>query len=163
MEDQVQITALKKRGWSIAAISRHVGRDPKTIRSYLNKTAAGIDPSIRAKPPGYESPFERFKPYLTQRFADDPHVMAVSLYEEVGKLGYSQSYPSFTRHLRENELRPKCASCVGVKSRLTTEIVHPPGEELLCGNPHKISNVDRGNMRRCAWPGAVVAAQGGTR
>lgn len=130
MEDQVQITALKKRGWSIAAISRHVGRDPKTIRSYLNKTAAGIDPSIRAKPPGYESPFERFKPYLTQRFADDPHVMAVSLYEEVGKLGYSQSYPSFTRHLRENELRPKCASCVGVKSRLTTEIVHPPGEEI---------------------------------
>ena len=130
LEDQVQITALKKRGWSIAAISRHVGRDPKTIRSYLNKTAAGIDPSIRAKPPGYESPFERFKPYLTQRFADDPHVMAVSLYEEVGKLGYSQSYPSFTRHLRENELRPKCASCVGVKSRLTTEIVHPPGEEI---------------------------------
>ena len=31
-EDDVEIHALKARGWTIAAISRHTGRDPKTIR-----------------------------------------------------------------------------------------------------------------------------------
>lgn len=72
MEDQVQITALKKRGWSIASTARHVGRNAKTIRSYLKKTARGIDPHIRAKPPGYQSPIEGFKPDLVQRFANDP-------------------------------------------------------------------------------------------
>ena len=31
--------ALKKRGWSISAIARHLGRDRKTVRSYLNGRA----------------------------------------------------------------------------------------------------------------------------
>ena len=34
-EDDVEIHALKARGWTVAAISRHTGRDPKTIRKYL--------------------------------------------------------------------------------------------------------------------------------
>ncbi len=34
-EEDVEIHALKRRGWSIAAIARHTGRDRKTIRAYL--------------------------------------------------------------------------------------------------------------------------------
>jgi transposase-like protein len=35
-EEDMEITALKKQGWSISAIARHVGRDRKTVRAYLN-------------------------------------------------------------------------------------------------------------------------------
>ncbi len=34
-EEDVEAAALRKRGWSISAIARHLGRDRKTIRSYL--------------------------------------------------------------------------------------------------------------------------------
>lgn len=32
MEDDVEIHALRRRGWSVAAIAGHTGGDPKTIR-----------------------------------------------------------------------------------------------------------------------------------
>ena len=31
-EDDVEVHALRKRGWSISAIARHTGRDRKTVR-----------------------------------------------------------------------------------------------------------------------------------
>jgi len=38
-EDDVEVHALHKQGWTIAAIARHVGRDRKTVRAYLNGNA----------------------------------------------------------------------------------------------------------------------------
>lgn len=32
----MEIHALKKRGWKVADIARHVGHDPKTVRAYLD-------------------------------------------------------------------------------------------------------------------------------
>ena len=40
-ENDVEIHALAKRGWNQSAISRHTGRDRKTVRKYL---AAGEMP-----------------------------------------------------------------------------------------------------------------------
>ena len=37
----MDIHALRKRGWSISAIARHVGRDRKTVRAYLDGRTAG--------------------------------------------------------------------------------------------------------------------------
>jgi transposase len=34
-EDDVEIHALARRGWSVSAIARHTGRDRKTVRKYL--------------------------------------------------------------------------------------------------------------------------------
>ena len=34
-EDDVEVHALRKRGWSISAIARHTGHDRKTVRKYL--------------------------------------------------------------------------------------------------------------------------------
>ena len=34
-EEHVEVHALRKRGWSISAIARHVGRDRKTVRAHL--------------------------------------------------------------------------------------------------------------------------------
>jgi len=34
-EDDVEIHALARRGWSVSAIARHTGRDRKTVSKYL--------------------------------------------------------------------------------------------------------------------------------
>ena len=46
-EEDVEITALKSRGWSISAIARHVGRDRKTVRAYLSGER---EPGVRMTP-----------------------------------------------------------------------------------------------------------------
>ena len=35
-EEYVEVHALRRRGWSISAIARHLGRDRKTVRAYLS-------------------------------------------------------------------------------------------------------------------------------
>jgi predicted transcriptional regulator len=35
-EDDVEAHALVKQGWTVSAIARHLGRDRKTVRAYLN-------------------------------------------------------------------------------------------------------------------------------
>jgi transposase len=123
--EDVEVHALKERGWSITAIANHLGRDRKTIRAYLNgERVPGV--RVRCAP----DPLEPFVPYLRQRFGDDPHVWASALYDEVVRLGYTLSYPSFARQVRLATLRPHCEACAGVKGRDTVEIVHPPGEEI---------------------------------
>ena len=91
--------------------------------------------------------FEPFAAYVTQRLADDRHVWATTLFDEVGELGYPGSYPSFTRALRVRGLRPGCAACASGAHRDVSIIDHPAGEETLCGYPHKVSYAAPGNMR----------------
>ncbi len=122
--EDVEIHALRKRGWSFAAIGRHIDCDWRTVKAYVE----GREPGVRR--PSAPDPLERFVPYLAARFADDPHVWASALFDEVVALGYSQSYPSFVRQLRAAGLRPHCEACTGVAGRDTIEIAHPPGEEI---------------------------------
>ena len=55
-EDDMEIHALARRGWSQSAIARHTGRDRKTIRKYL----AGNGPSREQAP----SCLEPYRAYL---------------------------------------------------------------------------------------------------
>jgi transposase len=123
-EEDVEAAALRAQGWSIAAIARHLGRDPKTIRAYL---AGDRTPGQRRR--STPDVFGPFADYVAARLAEDRHVWATALYEEVQALGYRGSYPSFTRALRTRGLRPRCEACAGVKGRETTDIAHPPGAE----------------------------------
>ncbi len=123
--EDVEVHALKERGWSITAIANHLGHDRKTIRAYLNgDRVPGV--RVRCAP----DPLEPFVPYLRQRLLDDPHVWASALFDEVTRLGYPLSYPSFARQVRLARLRPHCEACAGVRGRDTVEIPHPPGEEI---------------------------------
>jgi len=49
--EDVEADALFKRRWSIAAIARHLGRDLKTIRSYLKgeQGRGSADPRLRTR------------------------------------------------------------------------------------------------------------------
>jgi transposase len=123
-EEDMEATALRKQGWSISAIARHLERDRKTIRKYLDGAVVGE----RRRPE--PDPFDRFVPYVTERLRDDPHLWASALFDEVSALGFDRSYQTFTRQLRDRSLRPHCEACDGVKGRATIEIEHPPGEEI---------------------------------
>ncbi len=124
-EEDVEITSLKKRGWSISAIARHTGRDRKTVRAYLNGER---EPGVRAK--AETDVFDRFEPYVRQRFDDDPHVWATTLFDELTGLGFDRSYQTFTRKLRDRDLRPHCEACASSNGRAHVDIEHPPGEEI---------------------------------
>jgi transposase len=123
--EDVEVHALRARGWSISAIARHVDRDRKTVRGYLS---GRTQPGVRR--PAAPDPLALVRDYVRLRFAEDCHVWATALYDEVVPLGYTQSYPSFVRQIRAAGLRPHCEACRGVKGRDTIEIAHPPGEEI---------------------------------
>jgi transposase len=120
----VEVHGLRKRGWSYVAIGRHIGCDWRTVKAYLE----GREPGVRRR--ADPDPLARFGPYLRARLADDPHVWASALFDEVVEVGYALSYPSFVRQLRAAGLRPHCEACDGVRTRDTVDIAHPAGEEI---------------------------------
>lgn len=76
------------------------------------------------------SVLEPYREYLVARFVDDPHVLGTVLFRELGGFGFDRSYQTFTRELRALGLRPQCECCRRGGVDVTTEIDHPPGEEL---------------------------------
>lgn len=116
--------ALHRRGWTISAIARHLGHDRKTIRGYVNgERTAGV------RAPAGEDRFAPFVEYCRARLAEDPHLWAETLLDELRPLGFEQSYSTLTRQLRQRELRPHCEACSAAKGRAVAIIEHPPGEE----------------------------------
>lgn len=128
-EDDVEIHALAKRGWSISAIARHTGRDRKTIRRYL----AGQGGAQRQQQRQDQAPscLAPFRPYIAARFEEDPHLLLSVLHRELGAEGFGYCYSSLVKEVRRLELRPICPSCKHCRDKApTVEIDHPPGEEI---------------------------------
>lgn len=123
-ETNVEVHALRRQGWSISAIARHVGVTRLTVRRYLRGERV---PGRRAK--SAVDPFEEYVEYCRLRLAADRHLWATTLFEEIVALGYAGSYPSFTRGLRARSLRPHCAACAGARRKDRGLIEHPAGEE----------------------------------
>lgn len=127
--EEVEMYALRKQGWSIRAIARHVGRDPKTVRAYLSGER---EVGVRRRSDDVVDPFDVVEPYVRQRLADDPHLRLTVLFGEVKALppGYGRAYQTFTRQVRDRGLRPHCEACAGSKGRAHVDIEHPAGAEL---------------------------------
>ena len=123
-EDDVEAHALRRRGWSVSAIARHLGHDRKTVRAYLR---GDREPGRRAsRGAAVMGPFVE---YCRIRLADDPHLWASALLDELRGLGYAGSYPSLTAAIRAQGLRPHCEPCQASAGRDAAIIAHPPGEE----------------------------------
>jgi transposase len=124
LEEDVEVRALYAQGWSISAIARHTGADRKTVRAYLTGQRVPGQ-RVRVAP----TLIEPFVAYCRQRLADDPHLWASTLFDELTALGYSGSYPSLTAAIRSHGLRPHCEPCQAAKGRDVAIIAHPAGEE----------------------------------
>ena len=121
--DDVEIHALRKQGWSISAIARHLGLDRKTVRAYL----AG-EREVGVRRGSAVDSFDAVADYVRQRLADDAHVRATVLFGEAQALGYEASYPTFVRRIRHRGLRPECQGCSPGGAHV--DIEHRPGEEI---------------------------------
>ncbi|GAA0571075.1 hypothetical protein GCM10010390_87850 [Streptomyces mordarskii] len=87
-----------------------------------------------------------FLPYCRQRLADDPHLWASTLFDEVTALGYQGAYSTFTRALRRYQVRPPCAKPFSRASSRQPTLERDPLEPTATGNcPH------------CQQPVTVVA------
>ncbi len=92
--------------------------------AYLNgERVAGV------RAPAGVSGFDEYANYCRERLLEDPHLWAMTLFDEVVGLGFVQSYPTFTRQLRLRELRPHCERCSAAKGRPVAIIDHPAGDE----------------------------------
>ena len=123
-EADVEAHALREQGWTISAIARHLGHDRKTVRAYLEGRRV---PEVRVR--REPTAAEPFLEYCRLRLAEDPHLWASTLHDELVRLGFAGSYPSLTAAIRAHGLRPHCEPCLASKGRDTAIISHPPGEE----------------------------------
>ena len=122
-EDDVDIHALRRQGWTISAIARHVGRDRKTIRAYLDGQR---EPGVRR---ARRRPVRPVRRLLLARLNEDPHLWAITLFDELAALGFEASYPTLTRQLRARRLRPACEPLRPGHGTGDAVIEHPAGEE----------------------------------
>src|SRR6476661_7983640 len=79
----VEAEALRKQGWTISAIARHLGVTRVTVRQYLSGEST---PGVRAS--SAPDPFADYVEYCRLRLAADPHLWATTLFDEVTALGY---------------------------------------------------------------------------
>ena len=122
-EEDVDIHALRRQGWTITAIAEHVGRDRKTVRDYLSGKR---EPGVRKRT---DDPFAPFVAYVTARLVEDPHLWGITLFDELQALGFGSSYQTLTRQLRARHLRPVCTDCGRATERANAVIPHPAGQE----------------------------------
>lgn len=149
-EDDVDIHALKRQGMTISEIARRTDHDRKTIRAYLSGQRA---PGTRQR--GAPDGFDVFVVYVAARLVEDPHLWAVTLFDELTRLGFTLSYQTLTRQIRDRGLRPACAACAHVTKRPNAIIVHPLGRRPSSTGSNCLTHRPRGVSQRnghtCSW------------
>lgn len=118
--DARQAITLAGQGTSVAGIARRLGHDRKTIRTYL--TGHRVPGQPRTRTDGYAP----FAAYILQRASDDRHLRGTGLHREITALGYTGSYPAFTRDLRSHGIITGCGICRPRQPRKPPPSQHPP-------------------------------------
>ena len=66
---------------------------------------------------------------MTARLVEDPHLWAVTLFDELQPLGFDRSYPTLTRQIRTRGCARRARPVHRRKTGRLAIIEHPPGEE----------------------------------
>jgi transposase len=92
----MMILELHRQGLSPIAIARRLGRDPKTIRKYIERGVEAPTYGPRIGRPGKLAPYLAF---LGERIMAFPDLSAARLTREVRQMGYTGAYTAVKRHL----------------------------------------------------------------
>ena len=93
----MMILELHRQGLSVTAIARRTGRDPKTVRKYIER---GIEaPVYGPRSVGRPSKLAPFMGFLRERVVAFPDLSAARLTREVRELGYAGAYTAVKRFL----------------------------------------------------------------
>ena len=91
----MMILELHRQGLSISAIAWRTGRDPKTVRKYIER---GLEPpAYGPRQVGRPSKLAPCLDYLRERIAAFPELTAVRLTREIRERGYSGAYTAVKR------------------------------------------------------------------
>jgi transposase len=103
----MMILDLHRQGLSITAIARRSGRDPKTVRKYIER---GLEPpAYGPRQVGRPSKLAPYLDYLRERVAAFPELSAVRLTRELRERGYKGAYTAVKRFVAASrpESQPK--------------------------------------------------------
>jgi transposase len=93
----MMILELHRQGLSVTAIARWTGRDPKTVRKYIER---GVEaPAYRPRSVGHPSGLAPFIDFLRERVVAFPDQSAARLTREIRELGYAGAYTPVKRFL----------------------------------------------------------------
>jgi transposase len=91
----MMILDLHRQGLSITAIARRTGRDPKTVRKYIER---GLEPpAYGPRQVGRPSKLAPYLDYLRERVVTFPDLSAVRLTRELRERGYKGAYTAVKR------------------------------------------------------------------
>jgi len=103
----LMILDLHRQGLSVTAIARRTGRDPKTIRKYIER---GLEPpAYGPRQAGRPSKLAPYLAYLRERVTAFPDLSAVRLTRELRERGYTGAYTAVKRFIaaiRPPEVKP---------------------------------------------------------
>jgi hypothetical protein len=93
----MMILELHRQGVSIIAIARRTGRDPKTVRKYIER---GVEaPVYGPRSIGRPSKLAPYLDFLRERMTAFPELSAARLTREIRELGYAGAYTAVKRYL----------------------------------------------------------------
>lgn len=98
----MMILELHRQGLSVAAIARRTGRDPKTVRKYIEH---GVEVPAYGPRPGRPNKLEPFLNFLRERVTAFPDLTAVRLTREIRQISYGGAYTAVKRYL--SAIRPE--------------------------------------------------------
>jgi transposase len=93
----MMILELHRQGLSFTAIARRTGRDPKTVRKYVER---GLEPPVYGpRQVGRPNKLAPYLDYLRERIVAFPDLSAVRLTREIRERGYSGAYTAVKRFI----------------------------------------------------------------
>jgi transposase len=93
----MMILELHRQGLSITHIARRTGRDPKTVRKYIER---GIEvPVYGPRPLGRPGKLSPYLDFIRERVTLFPELSAARMTREIRALGYIGAYTAVKRHL----------------------------------------------------------------
>ena len=108
-EQDVEAHALRRQGWSISAIARHVGVDRKTVRAYLNGERT---PGVRA--PAGPDQFGPFVEYCRLRLGEAQPLTSFDLEADVSTRRNCDRHPGLQHRARTAHANKLPQSCVAL-------------------------------------------------
>src|SRR5580693_1217637 len=98
-EEYMDVVALRRQGWTIGQIAEEVGHHPATVSSWLKR---GGPPARREAPAGHVAVIDdRWAARIAALLRANPELLATSVERVIRAEGWTGSYPSLARHLRE--------------------------------------------------------------
>lgn len=95
--EAMMILELHRQGLSVTAIARRTGRDPKTVRKYIER---GVEvPAYGPRQSGRPSKIAPYMEFLRERVIAFPELTATRLTREIREMGYVGAYTAVKRYL----------------------------------------------------------------